>query len=450
MQDTRRHSPYGHRTNNRSRSYGSRSIGGTWGGDSESRSVGIGCYGRGSRGSVDMTTRPRIFSISHSCVVTSYRQRHSAVAGRGYAVTLLTPRRWTQFNRLVETTPDDGDDAIDLVVRQPRTLGLWHHGLRNVLHWYPGLTDLFRTRRPDILELWEEPYAAVSWQAVRAFRAVAPRGAVIFFSAQNVPRWIPPPFRWFADSVYRHANACFAMNDDVVEVLRSDGWSGSRSVIPLGIDPATFSPVEAHREILAQRPSGAAVVGFLGKLTAQKGVPWLLDALEAIPTSQSNLFVLMVGSGDLAGMVARRLASLPHPSLVLPAVPHDEVPSLLATMDIVVVPSVTTTTQKEQFGRVAGEAMAAGKAVIASNSGELPNVIGDAGLLVPESDVAELAAAIVRLSNDVALRDEFGAAGRTRAAERYSWPAVVERQLTVYRRVLGGWRRARRPRRVRT
>src|SRR5256885_3578871 len=102
-------------------------------------------------------------------------------------------------------------------------------------------------------------------------------------------------------------------------------------------------------------------------------------------------------------------------------------------MDIVVVPVVAILpVHREQFGRVLVEAMAAGTPVVGSSSGAIPEVIGDAGLVVPEGDPSALAEALDRLLGNPALRSSLVERGRARVASHYAWPVVAARTRDLY------------------
>jgi glycosyltransferase involved in cell wall biosynthesis len=101
-----------------------------------------------------------------------------------------------------------------------------------------------------------------------------------------------------------------------------------------------------------------------------------------------------------------------------------------------VVPSLTRGNWKEQFGRVIVEAMACGVPVIGSSSGAIPDVIGDAGLIVPEGDVRALADGLRRLMHDPDLRRRMGGQGRQRVLARYTQAQVAAQTVAVYRQML--------------
>ena len=90
-----------------------------------------------------------------------------------------------------------------------------------------------------------------------------------------------------------------------------------------------------------------------------------------------------------------------------------------------VLPSRTTATWKEQFGRVLTEAMACGVPVVGSNSGAIPEVIADAGLIFPEGDAMSLAAQLQRLANEHTLAVELGRRGMARVVDNYSQKRIA-------------------------
>src|SRR5262249_48519658 len=117
-------------------------------------------------------------------------------------------------------------------------------------------------------------------------------------------------------------------------------------------------------------------------------------------------------------------------------VPSTEVPDRLRTFSVLVQPSLTRRHWKEQFGRAVMEAMACGIAVIGSTSAEIPNVIGDAGLVVPEADPRALQEAIARLLGDHQLRQEMARRGRARVLACYTNARIADQTLAAYRAAL--------------
>jgi glycosyltransferase involved in cell wall biosynthesis len=113
-------------------------------------------------------------------------------------------------------------------------------------------------------------------------------------------------------------------------------------------------------------------------------------------------------------------------------------PAFLKSLDVLVLPSVTILPlHREQFGRVLVEAMAAGVPVIGSSSGAIPEVIGDAGLVVPERDPVALAQAIDRVLSEPHLRDTLVERGTQRVQQQFAWPVIAEQTLDLFRAAIG-------------
>jgi glycosyltransferase involved in cell wall biosynthesis len=158
-----------------------------------------------------------------------------------------------------------------------------------------------------------------------------------------------------------------------------------------------------------------------------------LEAVAGLPAVR----LLLVGRGQLETRLRKRAAAPDLQGRVEFAgwVPSEAMPGLYRRMDVLVLPSRTTPNWKEQFGRVLIDAMASGVAVVGSDSGEIPHVIADAGLVFPEGDVAALRERLARLLADPALRQELGRRGRARVLEHYTQARVAQAYLEVYRSI---------------
>ncbi len=217
-------------------------------------------------------------------------------------------------------------------------------------------------------------------------------------------------------------------------VLRAKGYAGTVAVIPqFGVDPAIFSPadVDAGRE--APRPFR---IGYAGGLLPEKGLD---DLLRACATLDGAWELALAGEGEAQPGLASLAAELGIGDRVRFAgrAESTAMPAFYRSLDAVVLSSHTTPAWKEQFGRVLVEAMACQVPVIGSDSGEIPNVIGDAGLIFPEGDVAALARHLRALMDDPALRQRFGAAGRQRVLARFTMAHIAAETVDVYAALAG-------------
>ncbi len=361
----------------------------------------------------------KVLTIAHNAVAASNRRRVDALGAHGADVTLLTPPWWHEEGRRI-------DVPHNAPWRVGRTLGTGN-GTRHV--YLTGLVDAMRAR-PDVIDLFEEPFSLVALQTLVAREVLAPHAALVLYSAVNVARTWRPPYRWVERLVLRRADGAHAPNADVPPILRARGLRGPAQVIPLGVDVERFSAADPMPRPDIPRPR----VGFVGRLEPVKGLDVLLAAFRLL---QSTAALVIAGDGP------ERPRLVGTPAHVLPALPYEDVPAFLKAIDVLVLPSVTILPlHREQFGRVLVEAMAAGVPVVGSSSGAIPEVIGDAGLVVPERDPAALAAAIDRVLTDSALRASLTDRGRQRVTARFAWPVVADQTVALFRSAMLHRRRA--------
>ncbi len=205
----------------------------------------------------------------------------------------------------------------------------------------------------------------------------------------------------------------------------------SRIISP-GVDTSAFSPSanvrRAARESLGWTDD-IPVVGFLGRFVPEKGVGMVLDALSRTRHPWRALFV---GDGPERGTIEAFAEARTGCVRIVTDATHEDVPRWLNAMDLLCAPSQTTPRWREQFGRMLVEAMACGVPVLASDSGEIPHVLANAGSVVPEGDVSAWTEAIDRLLSDPAMRQEFATRGRRLACDRFAWSVVAAEHLRFF------------------
>ncbi|MBV9582811.1 MAG: glycosyltransferase family 4 protein [Chloroflexi bacterium] len=342
----------------------------------------------------------------------------------GVEVELLTPSWWFEEGRRVDAAPCP---LADWHVGQTLFTG---NGTRHV--YASGFVGAIRRARPHVIDLFEEPFSLVALQALVLRNLLAPRAALVFYSAVNVDRHWRWPYRAIERAVLRGADGAHAPSADVPPVLERHGMRRKPiDVIPLGVDVERFASAEPLALEGIPRPR----VGFIGRFEPVKGLDVLLEAARQLVTPAS---LVLAGDGSLRG-------ELHGPRVhVLSSVAYAQVPSLLKALDVLVLPSVTILPlHREQFGRVLAESMAAGVPVIGSTSGAIPEVIGEAGLIVPERDASALAVAIDALLSRPDLRRRLIESGRQRAQRTFSWPNVAGDTLRLFEAALAQRRGAR-------
>lgn len=218
----------------------------------------------------------------------------------------------------------------------------------------------------------------------------------------------------FKEMVLQNTDLFHAVTERARESLILDGAPAEKiRVFPYGVDMRRFR--------VSEKKSKDIVVLSVGRLVWEKGFDHILFAAKKllqdpeVPTER--LKFLIVGDGprrELLEQQIKRLALEKNVTLIR-RIPYEEMPKIHASADIFLLPSLPIPNWQEQFGMVFVESMASGKPVIAGRSGSIPEVIGEAGLLVQPGDMLSLAEALKKLVLNKNLRDKYGQAALKRA-----------------------------------
>jgi len=236
-------------------------------------------------------------------------------------------------------------------------------------------------------------------------------------------------YQWGVDRIV-------AISEGVRRVLIEDGLDPNRIVvIRSGIDPRPFDPNyppgEARREIGI--PDRSPVIGCVAHFADHKGHRYLIEAAVRVAAAIPDVRFLLVGDGELRPEIELQIKELKLEKHVLLTGFRQDVPRLVAAMDIVVLSS-----HLEGLGTSLLDAMAMARPVVATRVGGIPEMVEDGvnGLLVPPLDPSALADALIDLIRRPEERQRMGQAGRTRMLEKFSAEAMVSSTEAVYRMIL--------------
>jgi glycosyltransferase involved in cell wall biosynthesis len=352
-----------------------------------------------------------ILVVGHPNVVPHNQLVYIRLAELGWRLRIIVPNRWVDEYSPAGFTPQPYDERVQTFARVRVMLpGQYQR------HFYvTDPTRWLRRYRPDVAFMEHEPFAvpALQWGAACAALGI-PWGLQ---GDENLDRPFPLPARLIRAWVTPRAHFYAARSPTGCEMLRR--W-GARA--PIEIVPHTIPEWQPQAKPTREQ----FTIGYAGRLVPQKGIADLLDAVRRLPFA---FRLLVVGDGPLRDHVQK--ADLGRGELDLrTGLRSDEMPALYREMDVLVLPSRTTATWAEQFGKVLCEALLCGTPVIGAASGEIPWVIttSGGGLLYPEGDIDALARRIIEMHDDPAARRRFAEAGFAGTEEHFS-PRAAARAL---------------------
>jgi L-malate glycosyltransferase len=314
----------------------------------------------------------------------------------------------------------DGDDLVPIGPRNEIDLAAaWR------------LSRVLRDLSPAIVHVHDSHAAAMAATAL-SFAAPVPRPPLVF--ARRVD------FRLRGNSFskwkYRQVDVFVAASGAIRAMLLEDGIPPDRVfAVHDGIDIERVEQAEAvnvREEFWF--PPHSFVVGNIAALVPHKGQKFLVDAAAAVIHEAPEARFVILGEGDLRHDLEQQIRRLHLGQHVVLAGFRPEVLGVLKGLDLFAMSSVT-----EGLGSALLDAMAAGRPIVATRAGGIPEVIvdGESGILVPPRDSRSLANAILALLRDPGRRALLARAGRARVAERFSIDRMVDATLDVYERLAG-------------
>ncbi len=367
----------------------------------------------------------RILMLSKACIVGAYQRKLEEIARfPDIELMAVVPPSWRDGGRLIRLERAH-TDGYELIIEPIAFNGNFH------LHFYPRLGRRLRAFAPDIVHIDEEPYNFATFHALRLAKKFGV--STVWFTWQNLNRRYPLPFRLIERYNLRHADYAIAGSVGAATVWREKGYAGPLVTIPqFGVDPDVFSPNPARRDL-----SRGFVIGYVGRLVPEKGVDLLIEAVAGM---EGSWRLVVLGEGAERGCLEEltRRMGLSDRVIFEEWIYSLRLPAFYRGLDALVLPSRSQANWVEQFGRVLIEAMACGVPVIGSDCGEIPQVVGDAGLIFPEGDVGALHERLVRLRRDVDLWESLSRRGRERVLANFTQEQIAAQTVMVYRKMLEG------------
>ena len=374
----------------------------------------------------------RVLALSHSYIMKPYRRKFALIAEKpDVEMRVITTDRWYESIQEIRFEPDSDVRCNEFACP------IRFSGYGSRFYYRGGLRTHFEDFQPDIIHLEEEPWSVNALQVIRLKRKYCPDSRFIFRTSLSIPAkqkfgFIPI---WIERQVFRETDMAFPLSENAARILKQRGYHGKAIPFPNGVDLRLFHKMDVKRLSTSLGLEGHFVIGYLGRLVESKGVDTLLAAAAKL---RIEYRLLIIGRGEYKASlveIAEKLGIADKIVWVDGMLP-EKVPEYVNCMDTVVLPSRTTPDWVEFFGRVLIEGMACEAPVIGSDSGEIPKVIGDAGLVFPEGDAEALADRLEQIAQNPSFANQLVQRGLKRVSE-FTWETIADHTYEAYREVSG-------------
>lgn len=361
----------------------------------------------------------RAVVLSHLYADPANRAKLRSLAGLGVTLTVAVPARWASGNgaqREVTGTAEEGIRIVPIPVRGwPAEPGR--------LQWNrKALKALLTESKPDLVHIEEEPWSQPAALGVRLARKLAIPSVVL--TAESLRRSYSIRDRFRRERTIRLAAGVIGNNSLAVKLATKRRPTMPQLALPsIGVSPPPPLPRVSHPGL---------AIGFVGRLVPERGLDLLFRACVGLAGKWT---LTVIGSGpsqEELEQLAQRLGIAARISW-LGALPRQAVDEIWPRLDCVVLPSRTTERWVMTSGKAALHAMAHEVAVVGTDSGALPELVGEAGRIVPEEDVPALAAVLQELYANRGECARLGSLGRRRVIEEFSDEAIARKTLTFWR-----------------
>jgi L-malate glycosyltransferase len=384
----------------------------------------------------------KILVASHSYIVDLNREklRQLAALEPNIEVTIAVPKRWRPggvMKDTIETQPvNEGNFRVV-------PLSNFSQNNQGLLSFGADLIQLMREFRPNVIQVEQGVKSIAYAETITLNQVLGLNAKNVFFTWWNLPYDLSFPLSLLHRYNLNNSHGIVVGNQDGYQILRDRGYQGAMEIMPqLGVDESLFQP-QAQPELAQELGIQADefVIGFVGRFVPEKGLKTLFNAVSGL--GERNWKLLLLGRGPMKDELMQMATDLGYRDRLIQveSVPHADVYKYINLMNTLVLPSETTydfktlTAKgwKEQFGHVLIEAMACQVPVIGSDSGEIPHVIADAGLVFPEGEMAGLRDRLIQLIDQPEFAQNMGERGYQRAMVKYTNRALAKDLLAFYR-----------------
>ena len=370
----------------------------------------------------------RVLIVSHTYVVGVNQGKLKAIADtQEVELALLAPNNWKalEWNRFLKLEKP----FSEIRIYSASVLFTGRVGAHIYAPW--KIWQVINDFQPDLIQVEEEIFSLCALEV--AIWAKLYQKPLVVFGWENQPRSLLLPRQWIRNFVMSATNLYLAGNQDGAAVISDWGYKGKIEVMPqMGVDTNLFNPK------IVNNNHNQLNIGFLGRLVPEKGIDVLFAAVRQLRQKGLSCQVTICGSGSSEADLRQEAEKQQISEIVTwkGAIRHEQAPKEIGKFDVLVLPSRTIDTWKEQFGHVIIEAMAMGIPVVGSDCGEIPNAIANSELIFPEEDFTALAAILKRAICEPDWRQAMGSYGINRVNKYYSHQRIAQILIDLWQSII--------------
>ncbi len=330
----------------------------------------------------------KFLCIGHSLVVNANRKIWNTMASHlGHEIDLVVPLTWhSNLHGDLKYSFDSRTDGHLNHIYPIRTI---LKGKGNLFFFHPmDLIQIFNHQKYDAIFIIQETWTMATTMIELVRPLSLNRSTQLFIGVdQNLKKKIHLLSRYLERFNVRNTQALLCVNKEIVDVLRWKGIKTNCYWRPWSYDE------DSYPEVASPPQSEPIRLGYLGRLTKEKGLESFLAAQKILLEQGINVELVIAGGGPLEELFKDK-----KNIKFLGMFPHDQAQKFYEQIDFFILPSLTTAAWKEQFGRVIIESVAAGKLVIGSSSGAIPEVLSrlEINYIFQEGDEMDMARVIKR------------------------------------------------------
>ncbi len=285
----------------------------------------------------------------------------------------------------------------------------------------------------------QEPYSLSTWQILSLKKTFGVK--TLLYSFQNIFKNYYPPFSWVEKKCLSLSDGLIVGSDSASEVWQRKGYPKDKIYIlpQVGVNLDFFPPMNSNDARKKLKIPPVMTFGFAGRLVEEKGIHVLLEAgallKDRLKSAGKNQYfqIVIVGRGPFEGELRGLISKFSLDSIVLfvGAPVHEKMPQYLQAMDVLVLPSLTRSHWREQFGHVLIEAMACEKPCLATDADPMNMIIAGSGLCFKEADAADLSLKMQLMLENPSEREQMGKTARGIVEKKYTNQVIAKKLFEI-------------------